>query len=217
MSRPLLLISLVASAIYASTFALGAFPGSWAVKASSVALLALLARRTPLLAIGLLLGSIGDALLDLDQKYFTAGLGAFLVGHLVYALCFWRTGRKLVGPAHLGGILLFAAALLQWLWPTLGAMRIPVTCYFAAITIMALMSVRVGGWALVGALLFLASDALLATDRFRLAIPLRDWLVWFTYYGGQVGIAIGVLRARSGKPTATHRPVPAQPTAETPE
>jgi uncharacterized membrane protein YhhN len=197
MSRLLLLISVVASAIYASSFVLGPFSGMWAVKAFAVALLAVWARRYRLLAIGLLLGSIGDALLDLDPKYFVAGLVAFLVGHAVYALCFWRSGRGTPGPIPQITVLLFAGVFIAWLWPSLGAMRIPAACYFAAITMMALASLRVGGWVAIGALLFLASDAMLATDRFRLEIPLRDWLVWSTYYCGQLGIALGFVRSQS--------------------
>ncbi len=162
-----------------------------------MALLAALARRHRLLAAGLLFGATGDALLDLDPKYFLAGLVAFLAGHLLYAMCFWRHGRRVVGPLPQAGLLLVATAFIAWLWPSLGAMRLPATCYFAAITAMVLASLRVGGWVSAGALLFLASDALLATDRFRVGIPLRDWLVWSSYYGGQLAIALGFLYSRS--------------------
>lgn len=209
MPRLLLLLSLLASAGYASTFAHGAFPGSWAVKASSVALLAVLARHHPLLATGLLLGSIGDALLDLDPHYFLAGLVAFLAGHVLYALCFWRHGRKVPGLIPQAAVLLVAAIFIAWLWPGLGALRVPATCYFAAITVMVVASLRVGGWVSVGALLFLASDALLAADRFRLGIPLRDWLVWIGYYGGQLSIALGFLRSR--RATAVNAEARAEP------
>ena len=195
-SRRLLLLSLLASAAYASTFRYGTFPGAWAVKASSVALLAAVARRHRLLAAGLLCGATGDALLDLDARYFLAGLVAFLAGHVLYGLCFWRHGRRVAGPVRQAGLLMVAAAFIAWLWPDLGPMRLPATCYFAAITAMVLASFRVGGWVSAGALLFLASDALLATDRFRIGIPLRDWLVWFSYYAAQLAIAIGYLRAR---------------------
>lgn len=197
MSRRLLLVSLAASAAYASTFVLGGFPGSWAVKASSVALLAALARRHRPLAAGLLCGATGDALLDLDPNYFLAGLVAFLAGHVLYALCFWRHGRRAAGPLAQAGVLLVATGFIAWLWPSLGVMRLPATCYFAAITAMVLASLRVGGWVSAGALLFLASDAVLATDRFRAGIPLRDWLVWSSYYGGQLAIALGFLHSRS--------------------
>jgi uncharacterized membrane protein YhhN len=200
MSRLLLFSSLLASAIYASTFVFGPFSGSWAVKACSVALLALLMRRHSLLAVGLLLGSIGDALLDFDQQHFMAGLIAFLLGHLVYTVCFWRAGRRIPGPGRQAALLLCAAVFLTWLWPRLGALQGPVAVYFAAITAMVLASFRVGGWVAVGALLFLASDALLAAERFGLRIPLRDWIVWFPYYFGQLSIATGYLRSQSATP-----------------
>jgi hypothetical protein len=35
---------------------------------------------------------------------------------------------------------------------------------------------------------------LLAADRFRGPLPARDWLVWTTYYAGQLAIAVGYPR-----------------------
>jgi hypothetical protein len=45
----------------------------------------------------------------------------------------------------------------------------------------------------VGAVLFLISDSLLAIHKFKAPMPLRDYLVWSTYYLGQCGIALGYL------------------------
>jgi len=190
--RFLLPMSLLLSGVYAMTFACGAFPGAWLVKALSVALLALASRRYGLLSFALLLGSIGDALLDLDSSYFSFGLAAFLLGHITYTACFLRIAAN---GRHVGWqqsvTVLGAGLFLVWLWPVLGELRLAVLCYFVAITLMVLSSFRVGGWVLVAPLLFLASDALLATHRFRLPIAMRDWWVWGTYYSGQFAIAVG--------------------------
>ena len=48
-------------------------------------------------------------------------------------------------------------------------------------------------WVVVGAILFVASDSLLAANKFRTNGPLRDYLIWATYYLGQCGIALGFL------------------------
>ena len=48
-------------------------------------------------------------------------------------------------------------------------------------------------WVFLGALLFLASDSLLGTGRFKLQIPGSGSLIWITYYLGQCAIALGVL------------------------
>lgn len=185
-------ISLLLSAVYTATIPMGHFPGRWSVKAGSVAALAWMARRYPLLALALACGSVGDALLDLSPAYFVPGLVAFLCGHIAYTAWFLRSGRKT--PAGAYALILYAALFLAWLWPSLGALRFPVLAYVAAITTMAITSFRVGGWVAAGAVLFLVSDSLLAANRFRTPLPLRDWLVWLTYYCGQLAIAYGFCR-----------------------
>ena len=58
----------------------------------------------------------------------------------------------------------------------------------------------VAGWlGLVGAVLFLASDSLLAIHRFVSPLPASDLLVMGTYWGAQTAIAAS---ARSGNRTA---------------
>jgi hypothetical protein len=56
---------------------------------------------------------------------------------------------------------------------------------------------------LLGALLFLISDSLLAAG-FKLRAPLEAFLIWPTYYVGQYAIAMGVLReaAAADRPPA---------------
>ncbi len=188
----MLVLSLLCSAIYTVTIATGPFPGRWVVKTASIAALAFMVRRYPMLALALAFGSLGDALLDLSPSFFVAGLIAFLIGHIVYTICFLKTPQKVSWSS--AAVVIYAGVFLAWLWPSLGAMRVPVLCYIAAITTMVVMSLRIGGWVAAGAILFLLSDSLLAANRFKIELPMRDWLVWLTYYGGQLGIAIGYLR-----------------------
>jgi hypothetical protein len=44
-------------------------------------------------------------------------------------------------------------------------------------------------WAAAGALLFGASDTLIAFDRFHAAIPLVEWPIILLYWAGQLGVA----------------------------
>ncbi len=182
--------SLVLSAGYTVSFVVGPYPGSWLVKSAAVGLLALASRRSALLALALGFGAVGDALLDLGPGLFICGLVAFLLGHITYATCFFRhpAARRAVVAQLL--VASCAVTFLLWLWPWLGGMRSAVLCYFAAITIMTLASLRIGGGVAVGALLFLMSDALLAIDRFKVHLPFRDWLIWGSYYFGQLSIAV---------------------------
>ncbi len=189
----MLVFSVLCSALYLAGLALGGFPGAWAVKAASVAALAMLARRNRGVAAGLALGSLGDALLDLSPQFFVAGLAAFLCGHIVYIFSFLRTGRKPVLRLPAAGVVVFAASFLVWLWPTLGPLRIPVALYVGAISVMAATSFRMGGTVPLGALLFLLSDSLLAANRFVAPLPLAGYAIWITYYAGQWLIARGCL------------------------
>lgn len=192
------LLSIAASLVYTATIPWDPFPGRWAVKAACAILLAVAARRLPVLAAGLVFGAVGDALLDLSPGMFVAGLVAFLCGHVAYLVHFNRAARAPLNPRWTLALLVYAVTFTAWLWPGLGAMRVPVALYVGAITAMAASSARIS-WTVAGAaVLFLVSDSLLAANRFRTPVPLRDWLVWITYYLAQLGIAVGSMRRPTG-------------------
>jgi hypothetical protein len=49
----------------------------------------------------------------------------------------------------------------------------------------------------IGALVFLISDSLIAVRRFRMSAPLAAIWIWPTYSLGQCAIAIGFLREKT--------------------
>lgn len=157
---------------------------------------------------GLILGAAGDvALMFEGERAFLAGLGTFLLGHVAYVIAFaavtpyqaWATPLALVPLAG-------AAAVTYWLWPHLGSMRIPVLCYVAVITLMAIgaLSAQTDARALLdatharlltaGAILFFASDVFVAREKFVAG----GWInrAWGlpAYYGGQLLLAWSVAR-----------------------
>jgi hypothetical protein len=78
-----------------------------------------------------------------------------------------------------------------------------------AITAMVVSSIGArlpGVWVPVGAVLFLISDAILAANRFKTPIPGRDYLVWGTYYFGQMLIALAYVTQWSAAPETTRSP-----------
>lgn len=178
------------------------------VKTLAVAALSVLAYLEgggPGLAIALALCALGDAFLAGDPKrWLPFGLAAFLAGHLVYVLLFWRER----GPAAAvfwtvaPVVVLAAAILLARLWRSLGALKPAVVLYVLAIVAMVTTSLLLPGlrWpATVGALAFMASDAILSFDLFKDAKlagspRLTAWAVWFLYFGGQAMITWGMLR-----------------------
>ena len=129
------------------------------------------------------LSALGDWLLafaDRDlgdteepSKAFLAGLLAFLAGHLVYIVLF--AGSRLGGQhgyEWLIGIamVLFAIVMSRPLWRHAGPLRWPVMAYVATIGAMGLASLMTGSTVLVlGAIAFMASDALIGMERFVIA------------------------------------------------
>jgi uncharacterized membrane protein YhhN len=143
----------------------------------------------------LVLGFAGDQLL-IARRTFTAGLAAFLLGHVAYV-----AGFALAAPAAgwpwppllpVGAV---GAGALVWLWSHLGRLRIAVVLYVAAITAMAF-----GAWGAtlagpmpwrcgVGATLFLLSDLTVARNRFVREAFANRALGLPCYYAGQLLLA----------------------------
>ena len=99
-------------------------------------------------------------------------------------------------------IAVLCVALLRKMWPGVpGELRIPVVAYVAAILAMAFTALTQHHPAVVlGASLFVVSDAILAAEKFLFApgAPQRAWsgyAVWTLYYVAQLMIALGILGA----------------------
>lgn len=160
------------------------------------------------IASGLGLSLLGDALLALPSDQFIAGLVAFLLAHLAY-VAGYLTRSRVVANAWL---LLAACAVAGFLYVLdhrghLGPMRVPVFVYATVIGAMlwragSLMRVDVAGrWALVGAALFVASDMVLAWNRFVAPDPTLRYVNILLYWAGQWGIAASVVRLRASEAT----------------
>ena len=175
----------------------------WTVgfKTASIAALALAVfRLAPLAGAGLAVSSLGDFFLGLPQigplhkdGLFMFGLSSFLVAHLCYIAFFaWRASvHRAPHPARLAGIALIVviiASMLAFIGSRLGPMLVPVLLYASVIGVMGVtaMLAKLGNsLAAIGALLFIASDAMLAIGKFREPFPAGDQLVWIAYYAGQ--------------------------------
>lgn len=100
----------------------------------------------------------------------------------------------------LGAFVLFTA-FMGWTRRELGGLRLAGMTYAGAILLMVVQSFWVpwAGWpAMVGAVLFLLSDLVLAAELFRLPAnaPVRDItgsVVWWTYASAQILIVAGIL------------------------
>jgi uncharacterized membrane protein YhhN len=152
----------------------------------------------------------GDVFLMLPWDMFIFGLLAFLLGHIYYII-----GLNNITPyINLWGgcLIVLLVIYLLWLFPKLAKglsvkgqtrLKVPVLIYSLVISLMvysALMTWTRPGWSIisaivvsVGAVLFYASDSMLAWDRFLKPLPHARLWVMVTYHLGQIGIILGAM------------------------
>jgi uncharacterized membrane protein YhhN len=156
------------------------------------------ARRAWFVA-ALIFSLAGDVFLMLPSDKFVAGLAAFLVAHLCYI-----GGFLFDGPA--GVAIAISAVIVAALLAPL-ALRIvralqsqpelrgPVSAYILVIATMLALALASGNvFAAVGAALFVASDSMIAWDRFVRPFPGARVAIMMTYHLGQAGLVLSLLR-----------------------
>jgi uncharacterized membrane protein YhhN len=183
------------------------------VKTLAVALLSILASLQGgpgLLVAALALSALGDAFLSREgDKAFLAGLASFLAAHLAFIALFGLAGEgsDLLASQPWRMVLAivmatFAATMLVLLWRRVEpGLRLPVAAYAAAILGMGIAALTLDNpWVVAGAVLFMASDGLLAAEKFLASAISRhsEWMryaVWALYYAAQLLITLGFLLA----------------------
>lgn len=149
---------------------------------------------------------IGDILLMFVAKsphFFTTGLVSFLTAHILYILIFLKSRNPNKKPWLFSGILvLYGITLFYLLKPNLGPMLLPVFFYMVVILTMATSAfLRHGSvskisyyFVMIGAVLFLISDSLLAINKFHTPLHYSDFSIMFTYAFAQLFIVFGLLK-----------------------
>jgi alkenylglycerophosphocholine/alkenylglycerophosphoethanolamine hydrolase len=152
------------------------------------------------LIVGALFCGVGDMILDIDRvRFFVPGLVAFLLGHtgfLVFFLLRWE--KKTSRRVWLLPFLAFPAVMIAVLVPHLDRLLIPVLVYLTIISLMTGLAIvsDLHIQAVLGALVFMLSDALLALAKFvfhdfsgpEFTIPL--------YFAGLFLLGFGCLKTR---------------------
>lgn len=150
--------------------------------------------------LGLLFSLAGDVFLMVPSDRFVAGLASFLVAHLCYIAAFLPAAGEVLHLWPLLPFLLYGALLLRVLWSHLGRLAGPVLLYAATLLVMGWqaaeqhLAVHTVGTlaALVGAVLFVVSDSLLAFNRFVRPFRTAQYAVLTTYFAAQWLIALSV-------------------------
>jgi len=152
-----------------------------------------------LISAGLVFSILGDIFLMLPEDHFLAGVGSFLVTHVLYITAFSAGLSELFWEPALPIFGLAALAILM-LSRYLGEMKLPVYFYISVISVMAwtAWSRWMGApgpdtlLAACGAVLFLFSDLILALNRFRGRFKTAQALNLLSYFGAQLLIAFSV-------------------------
>jgi len=149
----------------------------------------------------------GDVFLLFDaQSYFMLGLGSFLLAHLFYITLVSKQLKKPNNKEWLLSFVIFFGfliGLLMVLKGHLGAFKIPVVVYGLVISSFGALCFinnlqqkdKASAVLLIGALLFMLSDSLLAVNKFYKPIEILNLLVMLTYIAAQYLIFRAVVLA----------------------
>ena len=159
--------------------------------------------------VGLFFSWIGDVLLIGEgPNFFLSGMIAFITAHVYYSLFFIQTvpvKKETAGVFYkaLIGLCVVCVLLFVFLRNALGAYQVPILLYMLFISLMASLAVHTTtspaykNFAIQtfvpGALLFVTSDALLATNKFYAHLPILDLGVMLTYAGAQYFLTKGFI------------------------
>ncbi len=152
-----------------------------------------------LILLGLAMSWLGDVfLIPRGRVFFVLGLASFLLAHLAYASAFFLQPLAQT-PLIVATIIMvvFAAVVLRWLWPHVPPnLKLPVTWYLAAISLMVVMAIgtmpALGPVLVMGAVLFAVSDLFVARHRFIAeSVTNRLWGLPL-YYAAQLLFALNV-------------------------
>jgi uncharacterized membrane protein YhhN len=161
-----------------------------------------------LIFIALFFSWAGDVALGIkvhQETMFMLGLVCFLLTHILYFIVFLRTPGKNLPLIRVFysiiPLLIYGLILLYILYDGLGEMKIPVIIYTTVILAMVAAAInriekvkRTSYYiVLIGALLFLSSDSMLAIDKFSYPFRFAPPLIMFTYIAGQYLIVMGYL------------------------
>lgn len=154
----------------------------------------------------LVLSWAGDVLLQM-KGMFIPGLISFLLAHIFYIIYFIRSNSRIKGLLQIHPfigipVLLYILLFLWLLFPYLDALKIPVTVYGITIGTMLLASINMrrktndvaANCFILGALLFVISDSLLAVNLFAYSSMLLSLCVMLTYTSAQYLIVRGALQ-----------------------
>jgi len=147
-----------------------------------------------LILIGLTVCMLADGLI----YWFIVGLITFLIGHIWYIFAFRQIRHASIPKWAIALLLIYGLAMVIWLAGTLWSqgetlLAFAVIIYIAVILMMGWNAFQTANkFAVIGALLFIFSDSILAINKFIVDIPFSDALIMISYYGAQFMFALSI-------------------------
>jgi uncharacterized membrane protein YhhN len=165
--------------------------------------------KKDMILLGLTASWLGDILLQFDNL-FIPGLLSFLLAHIFYIRFLVHTKSENTSffklrPVMLIAVLAYLIELMNLLWPHLGPMKIPVLIYGITISVMLSsamwqyqkLEARTSLFLITGAAFFVASDSILAINKFKTHFEYSGILIMTTYIIAQLFIVMGAIRYRT--------------------
>ena len=153
-----------------------------------------------LIIAGLVFSLLGDIFLMLPKDKFVQGLASFLMAHIFYIVAFSSGFGPFLEIGYLIPAVIYTSVFLWILLPKTGKMKIPVLIY--ALVLMIFLWQALGRFyylgnqaslfIIIGAVLFVISDTILAYSKFVKNIRMSATLIHTTYWGAQVFIALSI-------------------------
>lgn len=171
-------------------------------------------RRLMWVVAALLCSAAGDTVLLFSGAYpeqfvyFIGGLLLFLLAHILYIVYFVKWFDRKVRIWPLTAILIYLIAFDIMLFPHLDGVMKPAVLFYSlviaamgcsVIQLRSSVDLHYKSWIVLGALLFILSDSILAVTRFGVfewGDPYSSLAIMTTYLSGQFFIAIGVVANR---------------------
>jgi uncharacterized membrane protein YhhN len=172
---------------------------------------------TKYIFIGIIFSIAGDTFLlfvNQNPNFFLLGLGSFLITHIFYILAFNKFPNLNLTKGIVSDkkwvfilVIIYLISFLTYLWNDLpSAFKIAVTIYGCVISLMLISAVNLSWrvspylskYIIIGAILFVFSDSVIALDKFKPTIipsNIMGFIIMTTYIIGQYLIAKNCIEA----------------------
>ncbi len=153
-----------------------------------------------LIVVALLFSLAGDIFLMLPSDKFIQGLASFLIAHVFYIMAFTSGFGPYLEWPYLIPAAIYAVLFLWVLLPKTGKLKVPVLIYSLVLLVFLWQAIgrffyladNSSLYILIGSILFVASDSVLAYVRFVKSYKFSEAFILSTYWAAQIFLALSI-------------------------